>query len=162
LHFFVSIVNVYNNYYICIHNRYNLYAKLCNLISGIEMSNIKTIVIDDDPTGCQTVHGVNVLLSWTSETLSLALSEYDVVFLITNSRSFREGEAIRINKEIIGLLKPLSNEFDFRIISRGDSTLRGHFYAETKAILSEWGNFDGVIFCPFFEEGGRITINNTH
>jgi uncharacterized protein YgbK (DUF1537 family) len=128
----------------------------------INKNRLKTIIIDDDPTGCQTVHGVNVLLKWTGEILKQALNEHDVIFLITNSRSLPESKAIKVNKEITALIKTISSEFKIRIISRGDSTLRGHFFAETKAIIDELGNVDGVVFCPFFYEGGRVTKNNIH
>lgn len=126
------------------------------------MSDQKTIIIDDDPTGCQTVHGVIVLLAWTLDSLRKALNDSDVVFLITNSRSLSEKDAIAVNREIASLIKSISGEFTIRIISRGDSTLRGHFFAETKAILDECPDIDAVVFCPFFYEGGRITKNNIH
>lgn len=126
------------------------------------MLHQKTIIIDDDPTGCQTVHGVIVLLAWTRDSLRKALNNSDVVFLVTNSRSLSEKDAIAVNKEIIALIKSISGEFIIRIISRGDSTLRGHFFAETKAILDECPDINGVVFCPFFYEGGRITKNNIH
>jgi uncharacterized protein YgbK (DUF1537 family) len=56
---------------------------------------------------------------------------------------------------------------DFIIISRSDSTLRGHYPLETEVlrevIEKEQGfTFDGEIICPFFKEGGRYTIGDIH
>ena len=56
---------------------------------------------------------------------------------------------------------------DFLIISRGDSTLRGHYPLETqilKETVEKYSNkrISGQIICPFFPEGGRYTIENVH
>lgn len=53
------------------------------------------------------------------------------------------------------------------IISRGDSTLRGHYPLETELLREGFEKdgtrkADGEIMCPFFKEGGRFTINNIH
>ena len=54
----------------------------------------------------------------------------------------------------------------YLIMSRSDSTLRGHFPLETELLrqgMEESGiPVDGEILCPFFKEGGRFTIGNTH
>ena len=51
-------------------------------------------------------------------------------------------------------------------ISRSDSTLRGHYPLETQLLYEEMQRHempvDGEILCPFFKEGGRYTIENTH
>ena len=51
------------------------------------------------------------------------------------------------------------------VMSRSDSTLRGHYPLETrilKEVLEERSGqkMDGEILCPFFKEGGRFTIRN--
>ena len=56
---------------------------------------------------------------------------------------------------------------DFIIISRSDSTLRGHYPLETKTLketLEANGApvIDGEVLMPFFKEGGRFTIGNVH
>src|SRR5699024_8305236 len=49
------------------------------------------------------------------------------------------------------------------IISRGDSTLRGHSYLEPKALDEESeGGFDAVFYIPSFFEGGRYTHEGIH
>lgn len=50
---------------------------------------------------------------------------------------------------------------EFLLVSRGDSTLRGHYPAETESLREglegEGVRVDGEVICPFFEEGGRFT-----
>lgn len=49
------------------------------------------------------------------------------------------------------------------MISRSDSTLRGHFTAKVDALAQALGQEDAVrIIIPFFLEGGRYTINDVH
>ena len=55
----------------------------------------------------------------------------------------------------------------FVLISRGDSTLRGHYPLETEVLREELEketgkSVDGEIICPFFPEGGRFTMGNVH
>ena len=55
----------------------------------------------------------------------------------------------------------------FVLISRSDSTLRGHFPLETETLRTELEallpeRYDGEILLPFFLEGGRYTIDNVH
>ncbi|MBO7698306.1 MAG: hypothetical protein J6S38_04635, partial [Erysipelotrichaceae bacterium] len=51
-------------------------------------------------------------------------------------------------------------------ISRGDSTLRGHYPMETdilaKGLINDYDKVDGQILLPFFKEGGRFTIDDVH
>jgi uncharacterized protein YgbK (DUF1537 family) len=128
-----------------------------------------TIAIDDDPTGIQTVHGVHVFMNWSEETIRDVFKEERLAFIQINSRSMPEQEAVAINKEIMGLLVRASQESgrDFRVISRSDSSLRGHFPAETQALREAYesatGNrFDGEIMIPAFFEAGRITLDDVH
>jgi len=52
---------------------------------------------------------------------------------------------------------------DFVVVSRSDSTLRGHFPGEVEALASGLEqHFDGWIIIPFFLEGGRYTVGDTH
>lgn len=128
------------------------------------------IVLDDDPTGTQTVHGVHVVTDWSYNTLREMMAESPRVFyILTNSRSYSLGRAIEINTEIAHTLAQVSKELgvDFDIISRADSTLRGHYPGETdvlRAVLEAdmgW-QFDGDILIPAFFEGGRFTVDDVH
>ena len=127
-------------------------------------SGRRIAVLDDDPTGTQTVHGVPVLTTWTVGDLAWAIEQPSPTFyILTNSRSLPEDEATEMNREIATNLAVASGEtgVEFVVTSRGDSTLRGHYPAETDA-LSEalGGGFDGVILCPCYLEAGRLTVDD--
>lgn len=130
----------------------------------------KIIVLDDDPTGTQTVHDIPVVTDWKEDTLKEIFSmEEQMVFILTNSRSFSREHTKDVHKEIGEHIASAARESgkDFLVISRGDSTLRGHFPLETEVLREtlekECGiKFQGEIICPFFKEGGRYTLNNIH
>lgn len=130
----------------------------------------KIVVLDDDPTGVQTVHGVYVYTDWREETISGAfLEETDMFYILTNSRSFSSEETKQAHEELASVIGRASRKAkkSFLLISRGDSTLRGHFPLETQTLKNilfrEQGIcYDGEIICPFFPEGGRYTIENIH
>jgi uncharacterized protein YgbK (DUF1537 family) len=126
-------------------------------------------VVDDDPTGTQTVGDVPVFLRWSEDELLEAVRDpARVFFVLTNSRSLPETEAAAINEELGSLLASVARKtgIDVRIVSRSDSTLRGHFPAETDALSRGWERaggepFDGVLLSPQFFEAGRIVGGNT-
>jgi uncharacterized protein YgbK (DUF1537 family) len=126
----------------------------------------KVVVLDDDPTGTQTVHGIPVLTTWTVEALEQEFDRKTTAFyILTNSRSLPLNEAKKLNKEIGHNLKAVSQlkSREFVIISRSDSTLRGHFPGEIEALAQGLREvFDGWLIIPFFLEGGRYTINDIH
>ncbi len=132
----------------------------------VEAGGRRIAVLDDDPTGTQTVHGVPVLTTWSVEDLRWALGQPSPTFyILTNSRSLPEDEAAAMNREIASNLAAASERTgtDFVVTSRGDSTLRGHFPAETDALAQGLGGgIDGVILCPCYLEAGRLTVDNTH
>jgi uncharacterized protein YgbK (DUF1537 family) len=131
-------------------------------------SGRRVVVLDDDPTGVQSVHGVPVLTTWAVEDLHWALEQTSPTFyILTNSRSLAEEEAIALNQEIArSLSEAAAPGTDFDVVSRSDSTLRGHYPAETDALaeaLREGGRGpDGLIVCPAFFEAGRITVDDVH
>jgi uncharacterized protein YgbK (DUF1537 family) len=125
----------------------------------------KLVALDDDPTGVQTVHGIAVLARWSVDDLAAELARPEpAFFILTNSRSLPEAEAVSLNREIVGNLVEASRQtgVEFAVASRSDSTLRGHFPAETDAIAETLGGVDGVVLCPAFFEGGRVTIDDVH
>ena len=133
------------------------------------MKDIKIIVLDDDPTGIQTVHDVYVYTDWELETLQEAFTDKkQMFFILTNSRSFSEEKTVQVHEEIGKNIKCIADRLgkNYLLISRGDSTLRGHYPIETetlrKTLESKNVSFDGEIICPFFEEGGRITEHGIH
>lgn len=135
----------------------------------IEKNNKKIVVLDDDPTGVQTVHDVSVYTDWSKESIKSGFEEKNKLFyILTNSRGFTIEQTIKAHKEIANTIAEVGRELnkEYIIISRSDSTLRGHYPLETK-LLKDIENqngkkIDGEILCPFFKEGGRFTINNIH
>ena len=129
-------------------------------------SGRRLAVLDDDPTGTQTVHGVPVLTTWSLEDLRWALEQPSSTFyILTNSRSFPEEEAARMNREISANLVSAAEQAGakFTIVSRGDSTLRGHFPAETEAVEEALRvGLDGIVLCPCYIEAGRLTVEDIH
>jgi len=129
----------------------------------------KIIVLDDDPTGCQTVHGINVYTTWKVDSLNDAFLETNNLFyILTNSRSLTPNQTQTLHRELIQNIVKISKKFkcDFDIISRSDSTLRGHYPLEPDVIREELEkngkSFNGEFIIPFFKEGGRITKGDVH
>ncbi|MEM8894449.1 MAG: four-carbon acid sugar kinase family protein [Bacteroidota bacterium] len=122
------------------------------------------VVLDDDPTGTQTVHDVLVITQWTVEILTEAFQE-PIFYVLTNSRSLSNEEAYNLVGEICRSLARTADELkkQLLIITRGDSTLRGHFLTETQAVVDHLFLKQTLIaFVPAFFEGGRYTIENVH
>lgn len=126
----------------------------------------KIIVLDDDPTGSQTVHSCLLLMRWDVETLRLGLKDdAPIFFILTNTRSLTPEDAANVTREVCHNLKialAAENIEDFLVVSRSDSTLRGHYPIETDVIAEELGPFDAHFLVPAFFEGGRITCDSIH
>ncbi len=130
----------------------------------------KVVVLDDDPTGIQTVHDIDVYTDWKKESLKQGFfSTENLFFILTNSRSFSSEKTVTVHQEIAAnaVLAAKEAGVNFMLISRGDSTLRGHYPLETENLrqtLKETAGktFHGEILCPFFKEGGRFTIDGIH
>ena len=126
----------------------------------------KIIVLDDDPTGSQTVHSCLLLMQWDVETLRLGLAgQAPIFFILTNTRALTPDKAAAITREVCHNLKQalaLEDIQDFLVVSRSDSTLRGHYPIETDAIAEELGSFDAHFLVPAFFEGGRTTRESVH
>ncbi|MBP0001998.1 MAG: four-carbon acid sugar kinase family protein [Cyanobacteria bacterium SID2] len=131
------------------------------------MSQPKIIVLDDDPTGSQTVHSCLLVTQWDVETLKIGLADdVPIFFVLTNTRARTPEEAATVTREVTHNLK-LAIEAsegieDFLVVSRSDSTLRGHYPIETDVIAEELGPFDAHFLTPAFFEGGRITRDSIH
>jgi len=136
----------------------------------IKVSGRKVVVLDDDPTGTQTVSNVLVLTEWSVGALQHALARDETVFyILTNSRSYSVEQAVAMNREIAENLAVATQRLhqDFDVVSRSDSTLRGHYPREVQALRSTLENrlritYDGEIIAPFFFEGGRFTVHDIH
>ena len=130
------------------------------------MNQPKIIVIDDDPTGSQTVHSCLLLMKWDVATLKQGLKDsVPIFFILSNTRAMSPDEAAATTKEICQNLRSAIAEVgteNFLVVSRSDSTLRGHYPIETDVIARELGGFDAHFLTPAFFEGGRITVDNVH
>jgi uncharacterized protein YgbK (DUF1537 family) len=122
------------------------------------------VVVDDDPTGTQTVSGARVLLDWDAAELGDALRVADpLFFLLTNSRSLPERQAAWLNEQIGRQLVEAPADVPFALVSRSDSTLRGHYPHEVLALQQGLGQtFDGHLLVPALFEAGRYTIGDVH
>ncbi len=121
----------------------------------------RVVVLDDDPTGTQAARDVTVLLQADEETLTDVLTLEHSVYVQTNSRALPETEAVAQVGRIRELLDLFSRERDIevRIVLRGDSTLRGHVFAESRVLF---GADSVMLFVPAFPEGGRLTRDGVH
>ena len=132
----------------------------------IGSSPYKIVILDDDPTGTQTTRDLPVLTTWSEQDLrSELVREYPAFFILTNSRSLTAPEACTLARRIGTNLHLASVASGVRVvlISRSDSTLRGHFPAEVDAMAEVMGK-KGLpyLILPFFLEGGRYTIDDIH
>jgi uncharacterized protein YgbK (DUF1537 family) len=124
------------------------------------------IVLDDDPTGTQTVHDIPVLTRWEADAIQAELNrDTPLFYILTNSRSLVAEKAEQLAMEIGRNIHSASRALGKKcmVISRSDSTLRGHYPAEVKALEKGLQIDDGVHFIiPAFFEGGRFTIRDVH
>jgi uncharacterized protein YgbK (DUF1537 family) len=126
----------------------------------------KIIVLDDDPTGSQTVHSCLLLTRWDVDTLQIGLMDSaPLFFILTNTRAQPPEVAAETVREVCRNLKAAiaaTNTTKFLVVSRSDSTLRGHYPLETDVIATELGPFDAHFLVPAFIEGGRVTLESVH
>ena len=130
----------------------------------------KLIVLDDDPTGSQTVHSCPLLLRWDGASLRRGLAHLSpLLFVLANTRALDPEAARGRVREICRALKPAlawaeaAGHLDrWMVVSRGDSTLRGHFPLEVEVLHGELGPFDATLLAPAFLPGGRTTVAGVH
>ena len=135
------------------------------LIANTVLDAFRVIILDDDPTGAQTVYDVPILTSWDIPTLQHYYANHPLFFLMTNSRSLPSDEANQLAFDIGASLKEIVNEGSYTpiFVSRGDSTLRGHYPGEVDALADGlgWGSALQILI-PAFMEGGRYTLHGIH
>ena len=133
---------------------------------------MKIVVIDDDPTGSQTVHSCPLLLRWDQAALRKGLGHPSpLVFVLANTRALTPEAAASRNREIVDALVLAMaaeglQEHELLLVSRGDSTLRGHGVLEPQVLAQAWEEHfaavDATLHVPAFLEGGRTTVNGVH
>lgn len=128
------------------------------------------VVLDDDPTGTQSVADLPVLLEWSAASLEWALARHAAaVYVLTNSRSLAAQDAERRNRQVArnAVAAARSTGAIIGFVSRSDSTLRGHFPLETDVLADEirartGRGVDGIVVVPAFGDAGRITVGAIH
>jgi uncharacterized protein YgbK (DUF1537 family) len=127
-------------------------------------------VLDDDPTGSQTVHDVAVVTVFEPEEIAAGLQvPGSTCFILTNTRSLPESDAVELNTRVGRMLFELAARLDapIDVVSRSDSTLRGHVIAEVRALDDvrrqvTGRGYDGVLIIPAYLEAGRFTAGDVH
>ncbi|UXR69715.1 hypothetical protein MUA26_00690 [Staphylococcus sp. IVB6246] len=133
---------------------------------GLDTLNFKIVVLDDDPTGTQTVKDLPVYTDFSLQYIEDGFQQpHNMFYILTNSRALTETETTTLHTTIIENIEAISQKLDvpYMVISRGDSTLRGHFYLEPK-VLNDAADepFDAVFYLPAFFEGNRFTYEGVH
>jgi uncharacterized protein YgbK (DUF1537 family) len=127
-------------------------------------------VLDDDPTGSQSVHDVAIVTVMEAAEYEAGLAEPgSTCFVLTNSRSLSEADAIALSRTVGRSLFELGARLGvpIEVVSRSDSTLRGHVVAEVRALDAArrevtGAGYDGVLLVPAFFEAGRVTAGDIH
>lgn len=130
----------------------------------------RLVVFDDDPTGSQTVWGCPLLLRWDPASLRQALEHPSpLLFVITNSRALGPDQArarldaiCRALAEVLAERQREGRPLQVQLISRGDSTLRGHCPLELEVLQEHFGPFAATFVVPAFLPGGRTTAGGVH
>ena len=133
-------------------------------------TNWKMVVLDDDPTGIQTVHGCLLITQWDEESVRLGFADSQPFFyILTNTRAMTRQEAAKVTRSAMEMVVKVNQDYGYRliIVSRSDSCLRGHFPLETDVmrdvlVSSGYSVAEKTPFCPAFIEAGRITIDGVH
>ncbi len=119
------------------------------------------VIVDDDPTGTQSVSDVEVILRPDRAAFdAFAASGRRSTFVLSNSRALPEAAAVEL---VGGIARAADSAVRAAghlatVILRGDSTLRGHVFAEIDAVAPR----TPVLFVPAFIDGGRITRDGVH
>jgi uncharacterized protein YgbK (DUF1537 family) len=142
------------------------------MLAGLARANRQArrwfVVLDDDPTGSQTVRDVPILMGdWSAEDLdSASRHPSGMTVVLTNSRSLEPDDASALTATAITACAAVATRrnLSMAVISRSDSTLRGHFSAEIETALKTLRDNHfaarGIVFAPCFLEAGRYTAGD--
>lgn len=136
--------------------------------ASVAASGRTLVVLDDDPTGTQSVADLPVLTRWTVADFEWAFAQHaPAVYVLTNTRSLDPAAAEKRNREVVRNALAAAGKAPLGFVSRSDSTLRGHFPLEPEVIADELAQAagvrtDAVVIVPAFPDAGRVTIGGTH
>lgn len=127
-----------------------------------DRAEARYVVLDDDPTGVQTLAGIHVLLAWTGGDVLAALGDRPSVHLVTNARALAPERARAVTAS--AARTAVADAPDARVVLRGDSTLRGHLLEEVEAVASVItpDRVPPLLLVPALPSAGRVTVAGVH
>jgi uncharacterized protein YgbK (DUF1537 family) len=139
---------------------------LLEIRRSLDDPSSRLLVLDDDPTGVQTMQDIEILTTWEPDLIDRTLREQPrLLYLLTNSRALDEPAAVKLTASVVAVLRSaaLKNQIRFSPISRSDSTLRGHYPAELGPLADLLSQPpDGHLIVPAYPEAGRIVLDGCH
>lgn len=136
---------------------------LSQIQAAVVADSRKIWILDDDPTGTQTIAGLPVITTWNVATLQAEFDQPEpACFVLTNSRGLTAESSAALHREFTCNLQDAAGDRPYTLISRSDSTLRGHYPLETDLLSEAIGRADITLIAPFFAAGGRFTCHDTH
>jgi uncharacterized protein YgbK (DUF1537 family) len=122
----------------------------------------RLVVLDDDPTGVQTLAGIRVLLDWSDPArIAGSFEAGPSVHLVTNVRALEPAAARRVVAE--AARTAVRAVEDAHVVLRGDSTLRGHLLEEYLGLCDALGlGRPPLLLVPALPSAGRITRDGVH
>lgn len=125
-----------------------------------------TIVLDDDPTGTQGITDVPAVIDPALDTLRWARDHADIAYVLTNTRALTPVAAAEKVRQVVQAVTSTVGQESMdqvRFISRGDSTLRGHFPLEISILLETSPvSYSGCVLVPAFPAAQRVTLDGVH
>lgn len=136
---------------------------LPSIRAGVPRNCRKLWILDDDPTGTQTIADLPVITNWDVPTLQREFDDPSpACFVLTNSRSLSAERTRELHRQFMHHVREAAGQRSFGVVSRSDSTLRGHYPIEIDTIAQGMGCETITLLAPFFAAGGRYTLNDTH
>jgi len=128
------------------------------------------VVIDDHPSGSQSMAAIPILTAWSEDQIEWALGTgASAVYIVTNARALSPAAAEDRYLEVVSQVLEVAGRrgLDVDLVLRTDSTLRGHFPLDVDILVNAIESatahgVDGVLMVPAFPEAGRITVNSVH
>jgi uncharacterized protein YgbK (DUF1537 family) len=140
---------------------------LAQIASHLAQTGTRFVALDDDPTGTQTLQGVDIIAGLSPDDLQAVWEGAPgLSVVLTNTRSLSPQTAAALVRDLGQTLERESARrgLPLWLAVRGDSTLRGHMPLETDTlcdVASEHGRpYEAVLFTPAYLEARRITVGD--
>jgi uncharacterized protein YgbK (DUF1537 family) len=129
----------------------------------------RIVVLDADPTGSQAMHDARIVTVLDEREYTLAMARPSTSFVLTNTRGLAEPDAVAVTTDVATSVLRHGAQLGVpvRLVSRSDSTLRGHVIAEVAALRAvrrrvTGRDYRGVLLVPAYFEAGRYTEGDVH